>query len=65
MSKTDIGNTLRDIAEESSLSLAEKTSLKRIAKEYDKLHKENEYLRKQLKSRVSDLVWRNMEQLLK
>lgn len=49
MSKTDIGNTLRDIAEESGLSLAEKVSLKRIAKEYDKLQDKNELLQNDLK----------------
>ena len=42
--ETDIGNSLRDIANESSLNKAERVSLRAIAKEYDKLCKAYEGL---------------------
>lgn len=60
-----IANTLRDIAEESSLNKAEKVSLREIAKEYENLEATNKYLWKQLRSRVSVRIWRNIEEALK
>lgn len=50
MKQTSIGNTLRDIANESLLNCAEKTSLRRIAKEYDTLKASHNELVEQLKN---------------
>lgn len=48
--RTSIGNTLRSIAEESTLSHPEKVSLKLIAKSHDRIQAKNTRMKTLLKS---------------